>query len=146
MDQWENAGAFLFRFLPETSIRDYLVGERPMLTITKEGGKWWLKDGREQGSSDYQTEDKAKAAGDAIIKAAEEDHDRKILAEAGLDVGEWEVLTNDGLEIFHPQANLLFVLNSNSEFKNPIWDIYHRDDQIASDRPTIELANIIAIT
>lgn len=146
MDQWENAGAFLFRFLPETRIADYLTGERSMLIITREGDKWWLKDDRKQGSFDYQSEGEAKAAGDAIIQAEEEGHNRKILTEAGLDVDDWEVRSNDGLEIFHPKADLLFVLSLNSEFKNPRWDIYHRNDQIASDRPTFELANIFATT
>lgn len=139
MDSWDDAGAFLFRFLPEMTISEHLVGERSMLTITGERDKWWLQNDREQGSSCYPTKEEAKAAGDRIMSKAEAEHDIRILEQAGLAPDGWEIRLQDGLSLFHSQLDILFVLDPESEYKNPIWDIYRHDDQIAAGCPTADL-------
>lgn len=113
-DQWEDAGAFLYRNMPETSLDDFFREERIMLRISQEMGKWWLAEDGVQGESVYETLDEAKDGGDAIIEKAEAHMEAKLLKESGLDPKSWRIVVGDGVAFHSRQDRRSIVMDHGS--------------------------------
>lgn len=95
IDLWDWTGAFWYRPMPEETIHQFASGEMGTMTITEEGGEFWLNDQRYAGQSSYPTLAQAKAAGDAAVEEAFVSRDARIVAAAELDAAVWALKSVD---------------------------------------------------
>ena len=137
IDQWEDAGPFLYRNLPEARLSDFFSEEREMLRIERDAGGWWLNDSRSPGAARHADLDQAKADGDATILKAEARMEADILAEAGLQATEWTVSYRDGLRFDRIGGSLGIVAD---DAQSPSWSVYDGDDVVIEGAATISMA------
>ena len=100
VDEWDDAGPFLYRILPETGLNAFFHEERDNIRISRSLGKWWLGEDGVMGQTPYDTLEEAKAAGDEQVNELEEGLNAMLLEEAGLDAEAWRVDLSHGISFY----------------------------------------------
>jgi len=142
MDLWDDAGAFLYRHMPESGLAAFFSEERDMLQISRESDGYWLSDSAAQGAGRYDSLEEAKAAGDEQIAEAERNLDARLLAEAGLPSEEWTVSYEDGLRFEQKDGPLWIAANADGMGTRQSWDLMSKDDVLVSEAG--DIATIVA--
>lgn len=133
IDEWNRIDTHWYANSPEEKLADFW--ESQTVTISLEGGKFWLGYGEGQGESDYETLDEAKEA--AFWDFAYDVHTQKgkLLAESGLS-SEWDIDLSDGIA-FHAHWNDEEVSIVGCQMGPvPTWNIWTEAGQVPGSHPS----------
>ncbi len=131
-DEWENAGPFLFRTLPETKISDIFCEEKQMIKITREYGQFWLQDDRETRPVPCRSMKEAKAQGDRIISEMQNKQDELMLKDAGLN-SDWSVIYNDQISFEHKEKQALIYPTGYNGAGVLHWELSENGNTVETD-------------
>jgi hypothetical protein len=138
VDEWDDAGPFLYRILPETGLDAFFHEERDHSRISHSLGKWWLGEDRVMGQDAFDTLDEAKAAGDAQVAELEAGLDAMLLKEAGLDPAAWKVDYSDGISFIEIEGDRWIYGDTRDGMAiRQRWEAFLGDDLLSKGHATV---------
>lgn len=138
VDEWDDAGPFLYRILPETGLDAFFHEERDMIRISPDLGKWWLGEDGVMGQDAYDTLEKAKAAGDGQVAELEAGLEAMLIKEAGLDPDKWRIDLKDGIS-FHEIDGDRWIWGDTRDGMagRQRWEAMRGDDMVSKGHATV---------
>lgn len=106
--EWEDAGGFYYRFMPEQCLEDFFREEREILTVEFSQHYWWLKDPGASGSENFMTKEEAFSRGNEIFDQTEKYTIERIASDNNINVDDWH---------FRFDGDLVFTNNISGEEK-----------------------------
>lgn len=135
--EWENSNGLHYRLMPEMTIKECLSEERNMITVTQDGGKWWLHVDGVQGEDPWPTLQLAKHSGDAFLKEMEGRQTESLLVDAGLS-NEWQVRFGDGLSFVNEKQELELIPEMLAGSVQ--WSLYQGDTLVTGSKQSAQEA------
>lgn len=91
IDEWDGAvdGDSWYLPMPAETLGQAISGETPSISITLEGGTYWLHNGSRPGEDDFFSLEDAKAAGERLAALAHDGLSDRMARDAGLDPDLW---------------------------------------------------------
>lgn len=138
MDDWDDAGPFLYRILPETGLDAFFNEKRDNIRISESLGKWWVGEDRVMGQDAYDTLREAKAAGDVQVAELENGLTAMLLNEAGLNADEWRVDLQDGISFYANDGDQWIYGDTREGMAgHQRWEAMRGDDLVSKGHRTI---------
>jgi hypothetical protein len=141
VDEWDDAGPFLYRILPETGLDAFFHEERDNIRISRSLGKWWLAEDGVMGQTPYDTLAQAKAAGDEQMAELEEGLNAMLLEEAGLDAEAWRVDVSHGISFYENGGDCWIYGDTRDGMADrQRWEAMRGDEMVSRGHDTVAKA------